>query len=117
VAVVDGRLAGGLQRRTRLYDYRNPGDAESIYPSKMLWVLGNYSRFVRPGMVRVGLNGADEVNGLLASAYVDDKASRLVIVCANLGDVPVPVTLSFAGFRRHGRQRIDALRHLRYPRR
>lgn len=24
-----------------------------VYPSKMLWVLGNYSRFIRPGAVRV----------------------------------------------------------------
>ena len=29
-------------------DYRKPGDPENILESKTLWVLGNYSRFIRP---------------------------------------------------------------------
>lgn len=31
-------------------DWLQPGDAETIYPSRLLWTLGNYSRFIRPGM-------------------------------------------------------------------
>ena len=43
-----------------------------VRESKLLWTLGNYSRFVRPGMVRVKCDVEPEqspVDGLLASAY------------------------------------------------
>jgi O-glycosyl hydrolase len=43
-----------------------------IRESKLLWALGNYSRFVRPGMVRIECTVSPEqsiVDGLLASAY------------------------------------------------
>ena len=39
---------------------------------KLLWVLGNYARFIRPGMARVKCAVEPEqsyVNGVLASAY------------------------------------------------
>ena len=38
-------------------DWKKPGDAESIITSRLLWAIGNYSRFVRPGMRRVELEG------------------------------------------------------------
>ena len=38
-------------------DYRKPGDPENILESKILWALGNYSRFIRPGMRRVEMRG------------------------------------------------------------
>lgn len=61
-------------------DYKKPGDAETIYESKLLWALRNYSRFIRPGMVRVELSGPQDVNGLMASAYLDEKNGRKVVV-------------------------------------
>jgi len=45
-------------------DYHNPGDPESIIQSKLLWAFGNFSRFIRPGMIRVKLDGADDIHGL-----------------------------------------------------
>ncbi|MDE3237291.1 MAG: xylanase [Bacteroidota bacterium] len=55
----------------------------NFYDSKTLWALGNYSRFVRPGMQRVEakLRNADS---LLVSAYTDDKLHKLVVVVVNL---------------------------------
>jgi O-glycosyl hydrolase len=53
LAVSNGDFKDGLVYT----DWKHPGDAESILPSKMLWAMGNYSRFVRPGYVRVGLTG------------------------------------------------------------
>jgi hypothetical protein len=44
----------------------------AVRESKLLWVLGNYSRFVRPGMFRVDCRtepGQSPKDGLLASAY------------------------------------------------
>lgn len=54
--------------------------------SKLLWALGNYSRFVRPGMVRVKCVTDPEqsyVNGVLASAYKGPE-SKVVAVLVNL---------------------------------
>jgi hypothetical protein len=67
-------------------DYQNPGDAETIYESKLLWTLGNYSRFIRPGMVRVELTGPQDVNGLMASAFFDARTGRSVLVFVNCAD-------------------------------
>ena len=38
-------------------DYQLPGDEETIYESKLLWGFGNYSKFIRPGAVRIDLRG------------------------------------------------------------
>ena len=50
---------------------------------KNLWVLGNYSRFIRPGYKRVAMTGADNQNGLMASSWLspDDKLRSLNADC------------------------------------
>lgn len=68
-------------------DYRRPGDAESIIESKTLWALGNWSRFVRPGFVRVGLEGKGHgFEGLLGSAYQDPNSGKVVMVYVNVSN-------------------------------
>ncbi|WP_411344417.1 glycoside hydrolase [Paenibacillus sp. WLX1005] len=64
-------------------DYQNPGDEQSILPSKTLWALGNYSRFVRPGAERIGLDGANNPDGLMGSAYYHSKDKQLSVVFVN----------------------------------
>lgn len=60
-----------------------------VSDSKQLWCLGNYSRFVRPGMVRVDAvlnNQTDPVyaaGDIMTSAYIDPAAKTLVIVIVN----------------------------------
>jgi O-glycosyl hydrolase len=57
-----------------------------VRQSKLLWTLGNYSRFIRPGMVRIQCDVAPKqsyVDGVLASAY-KDKSNRVVLVLVNL---------------------------------
>jgi len=77
-------------------DYQKPGDVETIYESKLLWALGNFSRFIRPGMVRVELFGPQDVNGLMVSAFLDETNSRLVLVFVNCGDQAQGIRLKFA---------------------
>jgi len=77
-------------------DYKSPGDAETIYESKLLWTLGNFSRFIRPGMVRVELSGTQDVNGLMASAFLDEKSRRMVLIFVNCADAAKNVWLQFA---------------------
>ena len=69
-----------------------------VTANKMLWVLGNYSRFIRPGYVRVELEGANDLDGLAASAYVSPEGDKVVAVFVNSSfeDVPVEIALSKA---------------------
>jgi hypothetical protein len=77
-------------------DWKKPGDAESIITSRLLWALGNYSRFVRPGMRRVELTGTGhDIRELMGSAYKDEKARRVVAVYINMGTGPQTVQLDF----------------------
>jgi hypothetical protein len=77
-------------------DWKKPGDTESIIPARLLWAMGNYSRFVRPGMRRVGLEGTEhDIRGLMGSAYKDEKARRAVAVYVNMGADPRTVQLDF----------------------
>jgi O-glycosyl hydrolase len=77
--------------------------AGTVRDSKMLWALGHWSRFVRPGMRRIDAEvageGADDVDAeLLASAYRDPASGRLVTVLVNRGGER-EVTLRGAGSR------------------
>lgn len=83
-------------------DWKKPGDTESIVPARLLWALGNYSRFVRPGMRRIELEGAGhDLRGLMGSAYKNEKAQQVVAVYINMGTDPQTVQLDFAfGSRR-----------------
>jgi len=77
-------------------DWKKPGDKETVLTSKMFWALGHYSRFVRPGMRRVALNGqAHDIRGLMGSAYVDPKTGSIVAVYLNMSAEPQRLNLSF----------------------
>ncbi|MCW9708116.1 glycoside hydrolase [Fodinibius salsisoli] len=71
-----------------------------VYDSKLLWGLGNFSRFIRPGAVRLGGSRSDnatpeEAAGqLMVSAYFHDEQNKLTIVLVNYGDRERPVTVS-----------------------
>ena len=65
---------------------------------KNLWVLGNYSRFIRPGYQRVQVEGADEMNALMGTAWLSPEADTLVTVFVNMDKGSRDVSLSFPGF-------------------
>ncbi len=70
-------------------DWKKPGDPETIFPARLLWALGNYSRFVRPGMRRVQLDAAGhDIGALMGSAYKDEKAREAVLVYVNMAATP-----------------------------
>ncbi|MFC1705797.1 glycoside hydrolase [Planctomycetota bacterium] len=81
-------------------NYRKAGDLESIEVAKRLWVLGHFSRFVRPAMVRVDLSGANHsINGLLASAFAGHDGA-LAVVLVNMRHNPERVRLAVRGHTR-----------------
>ena len=47
--------------------------------SRLLWSLGNYSRFVRPGAVRYDVEGPEDPYGLMVSAYRNQDGTWVVV--------------------------------------
>ena len=80
IRTVDGRV---FERRHTAKD------------SRLLWCLGNYSRFVRPGAVRYEMTSSQKENpyGVMASAYRNEDGSW-VVVAINYSDKPQPFTVS-----------------------
>lgn len=64
-------------------DIKNGG---TITDNPNLWVLGNFSRFIRPGYKRISLttNKEEDLNKLLGSAYVSPDGKRIVMVYVNM---------------------------------
>jgi hypothetical protein len=72
----------------------------NYYDSKMLWALGNYSRFIRPGAVRVAAQypGSDLDSSLfLTSSYIDAAKKQLITVLVNSDINPVKMKLEIKG--------------------
>jgi O-glycosyl hydrolase len=83
-----------------IYVDKNKSDG-TVEDTKLLWALGNYSRFVRPGAVRVGVTAenisANNPRGLMVSSFVDDVHKKLVTVLINYGDTDATLRLEIKG--------------------
>ncbi|MDP4208664.1 MAG: glycoside hydrolase [Bacteroidota bacterium] len=72
--------------------------------SKLLWALGNYSRFIRPEMKRIEISRNDSISelniaqGLMASAYLDTNSDKLVLVAVNYSKEPQNIIISPINF-------------------
>lgn len=71
-------------------DHESYGDIKqggTISDNMNLWVLGNFSRFIRPGYQRVdhATDQSESLNKLMGSAYLSPDGKRLVIVYVNMG--------------------------------
>lgn len=64
--------------------------------SKMLWALGNYSRFIRPGAVRTDVKLSAGGDGLLVSSYKNID-NQLVTVIVNPMEKETNLTLDLQG--------------------
>jgi hypothetical protein len=79
-----------------IYVDKNKTDG-NYYDSKMLWALGNYSRFIRPGAVRVDvkINENAALNKpLLVSAFENGRSLVTVFVNQNANDVYVNLNVN-----------------------
>jgi glucuronoarabinoxylan endo-1,4-beta-xylanase len=83
-----------------LYEGGNSGgclyDTGTKVWTKRLWVMGNFSRFVRPGYTRVSTSGTAP-KGLLVSAYINPKNNALAIVAINSNTSSTRVPLYISG--------------------
>ncbi len=60
--------------------------SRQVLSSKTLWVLGNYSLFLRPGFQRVMTSLKGDLSGLMGSAYLSEDGKSLVTVYVNMQD-------------------------------
>lgn len=88
-------------RDSLLYtEYFKPGDPENIEETKKLWALGNFSRFVRPGAVRIEVqsNYARPTeayrSAVLMSAFTDKNTGKIIVVAINQSPIEQQVHLS-----------------------
>ena len=77
VGVSPGGYRDGLIHATE-----NGAGEKSIVPLKRLWAYGNYSRYIRPGFIRVETSGAKSVSPVAFTGERDGK-QQLVIVLIN----------------------------------
>jgi hypothetical protein len=61
-------------------DFAADGGSETILPSKTAWILGQYSRFLRPGSYRVAADVTGDTDDLLISAYQTASGSIALVV-------------------------------------
>ena len=60
-----------------------------VEPSKRLWALGQWSRFVRPGAVRVGTSGSASGMKIAAFRNVDGSVATVLINSGSAAKVSV----------------------------
>lgn len=77
-------------------DHKNGGTHEA---TKTLWVLGNYSRFIRPGYQRVALKLANENKEKFGTAYSSPDGKTLVAVYTNLSKEPFNAKVKLSGVK------------------
>ena len=75
----------------------------TIEITKNLWALGNYSRFVRPGMVRFKIDNkafssdVSASNNFMISGFINSGANEIVLVCINYQDSSRDIKLKTSG--------------------
>jgi hypothetical protein len=73
--------------------------------SKLLWALGNYSCFIRPGMLRVDISRDDDptegktATGVMVSAFIDPATEKTVLVAVNYSTEPERLRILKTGFK------------------
>ncbi|MCL2404603.1 MAG: hypothetical protein FWC92_03540 [Defluviitaleaceae bacterium] len=85
------------------YDYRDgliyvDIGTQEFTCSKRMWAMGNFSRFVRDGFVRVDTGLGRSLRNLLVSAYQSPDASELVLVVINPEDEPRTIGVDVFGY-------------------
>lgn len=77
-------------------DYGDLSKGGNCSIDKNLWVLGNYSLFVRPGYKRLKISGADNLAGLMGTAFISPDTTKIVVVYVNWGTSDVNISQIFS---------------------
>jgi O-glycosyl hydrolase len=72
----------------------------TVRDAKILWAFGNFSFFVKPGMVRVqipGLDNSTATTDVMLTAYKDVASKKLVVVAVNFSKTARTYKLNLSG--------------------
>lgn len=63
----------------------------NFHDSKLMWALGNYSRFVRPGMIRIDVQSSasdifQQATSVMVSGFLNNALNEIVLVGVNYSD-------------------------------
>lgn len=75
--------------------YSDIMQSSTVADRATLWALGNYSFFIRPGYQRILLDGANDLNELMATAYIAPDKSKIVTVYVNMSTDTKSVRTTF----------------------
>lgn len=68
------RAIGGDYKDGLIREYTNDDLKDGrVEDSKLMWALGNYSRFIRPGAVRLSVSAFDQAGNLIPGGDTDQK--------------------------------------------
>ncbi len=102
------RAVGGDYKDGLVREYGGKDGGEGyLKDSRLMWTLGNFSRFIRPGAVRLQVSAKDgngrvveegdtDPNGLMCSAYRNKDGSYVMVVINYAGESK-PFTVSMNG--------------------
>ena len=83
-----------------IYADKNKTDG-LVEDTKLLWALGNYSRFIRPGAQRVGVTAENidinNANQLMVSSYIDANNQSVTTVIVNNGNSEKSLAINTKG--------------------
>ena len=65
-----------------------------ISAMKTLWVLGNYSLFVRPGYKRIDISNANNLSGLMGTSFISPNGKEIVAVLTNNSIEKIDISIS-----------------------
>lgn len=69
----------------------------AVEDTKLLWALGNFSRFIRPGSQRLAVSDPGDPKGLMISSYFNPTSNKVVAVMINYSYKDATVTLNTEG--------------------
>lgn len=96
-ATFNGAPRRGKPQRYTLVNASSP---DNVRPTKNLWLLGHFSRFVEPGMQRISVARSDGLSLIaagkkqMASAFYDKDTGKLTIVIINYQNNPKTVRMN-----------------------
>lgn len=78
-------------------DYGDIAKGGTYNANKNLWVLGNYSRFIRPGYQRIAIDIPEQSNKFFGVAFISPDKDKLVVVYTNISDKRIEIVNNFQG--------------------
>jgi O-glycosyl hydrolase len=83
-----------LRMNTKGGDYAPATSGGEISAMKTLWVLGNYSLFVRPGYKRIDISNANNLTGLMGTSFISPNGKEIVVVLTNNSKAKIDISIS-----------------------